>query len=646
MKAEVVPPPSVREASIRVLPYSCEAHERRSVSAQWFVVVTESWLGRTILSVVVIFLVQATLSSAALAAAAASFQIDIPNLSKCVGVRSNSVVPGSPIVEQTCRSATAGQQYSAVHNPDGSVSFQVAGSRDCIGIANASLAYGAAAKLVSCGTGPAQEFVTVAQSSGNLELVNVNSSMCLSVTNQSTANGTPLIQRTCGDNHDQEYQVPASAFSSQPPVSTPASGAYAFSRTVNDRETGSYFTYAPPSVWFTDAVFGFIASGASSSWTSTEQSGVLPDTIYSPMVVAHIASPTAAFQSAYKFPYNSWLASQSACPSVLTGIYSGQSVWAAYEYQPDVYGWDPQWGINPGDACYLDWWANSYIYPYIVPGSQGPPSIQQPLYINLDGWAVNNLVYGTYLNNARVAPGSADLTLNAPLQSEAQLVAATDQFYSQILQQYPDICPIPHDASMTYDPSQYALAYGTYWKQAYAHACGILEEDILGSSSTGGNLWAYTPDLLWWTINDISWMGNDAPSVRPDGSKRIGLIRTHAVAGDVASLMTELMFYEIVKGPNFFFDPYVIGTGYAWDPSAYTAVWNALGNPTADYSVSTQTPGPALYSRSYQGGIVFLNWTGQTQIITLPTGKTYYDPSGASVTQITLSDKTGSYVTY
>jgi hypothetical protein len=42
---------------------------------------------------------------------------------------------------------------------------------------------------------------------------------------------------------------------------------------------------------------------------------------------------------------------------------------------------------------------------------------------------------------------------------------------------------------------------------------------------------------------------------------------------------------------------------------------------------------------------VYLNWTGSTQTITLPTGTKYYNPSGQVVTQIQIPDATGTFVT-
>jgi hypothetical protein len=77
---------------------------------------------------------------------------------------------------------------------------------------------------------------------------------------------------------------------------------------------------------------------------------------------------------------------------------------------------------------------------------------------------------------------------------------------------------------------------------------------------------------------------------------------------------------------------------------------NDLGLPVADpvdqQARGQSDPGYRLYSRQTQGGIVYLNYTGSTQTITLPAGQTYYDHSGTAVTSLTIPELTGDYVTY
>jgi hypothetical protein len=76
--------------------------------------------------------------------------------------------------------------------------------------------------------------------------------------------------------------------------------------------------------------------------------------------------------------------------------------------------------------------------------------------------------------------------------------------------------------------------------------------------------------------------------------------------------------------------------------------WNTkLGNPVSAFQ-STQQPlkavGNRLFWRHYTNGYVYLNWTGVTQTVTLPTGTTWYDPNHNHVTKLTIPTWTGSFV--
>ena len=73
-----------------------------------------------------------------------------------------------------------------------------------------------------------------------------------------------------------------------------------------------------------------------------------------------------------------------------------------------------------------------------------------------------------------------------------------------------------------------------------------------------------------------------------------------------------------------------------------------LGNPTSTMQRRQQTgmsAGYCLFWRTFEGGTAYLNWTGSTQTITLPTGTKYYNPSGQVITQIQIPDATGTFVT-
>jgi hypothetical protein len=112
-------------------------------------------------------------------------------------------------------------------------------------------------------------------------------------------------------------------------------------------------------------------------------------------------------------------------------------------------------------------------------------------------------------------------------------------------------------------------------------------------------------------------------------------------------LRTAYMEYLIFRGPNFFFGPTFIGPPYVGVPiSDYAEMQQALGLPTGpatDYQYGSD-PGFRLYSRPTSNGLVYLNWSGQTLTITLPSGTTYFDRNGNPVTTLTIPDLSGDYV--
>ena len=114
-------------------------------------------------------------------------------------------------------------------------------------------------------------------------------------------------------------------------------------------------------------------------------------------------------------------------------------------------------------------------------------------------------------------------------------------------------------------------------------------------------------------------------------------------------LRTAYMEYLIFRGPNFFFGPTFIGPTNAGVPiSDYAQLRQALGLPTGpatDVQYGND-PGFRLYSRPTSNGLVYLNWSGQTLTITLPTGSTYFDRNGNHVASLTIPDLSGDYVLF
>src|SRR5215472_17583016 len=95
-------------------------------------------------------------------------------------------------------------------------------------------------------------------------------------------------------------------------------------------------------------------------------------------------------------------------------------------------------------------------------------------------------------------------------------------------------------------------------------------------------------------------------------------------------LITSFVMYSLFCGANSFF---AAGntSGYNLDPSSCAGMGAQLGAPPATMRSSfPDSKGQTFrtYSPGFEGGTVYLNWTGSTQTISLNPQVAYYDPHG------------------
>ena len=121
----------------------------------------------------------------------------------------------------------------------------------------------------------------------------------------------------------------------------------------------------------------------------------------------------------------------------------------------------------------------------------------------------------------------------------------------------------------------------------------------------------------------------------------------HRARDNAEDLRTAHMIYLLIKGPNFFFAPQFKDSPSAVPPDQYVDMRSDLGEPLAPMRIEREgTKGHPyeMYSRNYQRGTVYVNWTGTTQEIPLLGNRHYFDSSGKRITHITVPDLTGTYV--
>jgi Chitobiase/beta-hexosaminidase C-terminal domain len=126
----------------------------------------------------------------------------------------------------------------------------------------------------------------------------------------------------------------------------------------------------------------------------------------------------------------------------------------------------------------------------------------------------------------------------------------------------------------------------------------------------------------------------------------VAIMRANLPIGDPKALLQSFVVYSLLKGPNSFFAPG--DNNGSINPASWSRMKAALGSPLTAIQISQPTSagnGYRLFSREFEGGTVYLNWTGVTQTIALGTQHRYYDPAGNPVTNVVMPDATATYVT-
>ena len=278
------------------------------------------------------------------------------------------------------------------------------------------------------------------------------------------------------------------------------------------------------------------------------------------------------------------------------------------------------YAVNTQDARFINFWITKYARPVVLE----PMANLKNAWVYLDGCQFDYTVYGVLDDNGYFVPGIA---WDAPFPSNAvDYLKSITFFFDHVKQSAPDINMMADTGGLS-DPTRFS--------RIYANVPGLLTENIYG--------WATSPDPVTLTalyqhiIPWFSWasrqekvtvFGAFLPSNYEDGP-----------------LLTSFVFYEILKGFNSFFAPRVGGT--ALPESAGWLGWTAkLGDPVSAFQSKQQPgaqPGNRLFWRVYTNGYVYLNWTGITQTVILPTGS-WFDPQGNQVSTLTIPTWTGSFV--
>ena len=400
-------------------------------------------------------------------------------------------------------------------------------------------------------------------------------------------------------------------------------------RTVSDKEVAS---------WFETPDFPWTDLGA---YIGTPGSTLAPDAIRG--IMGHFDKFYSGEDSlAVGFPYSklrAYEAQQVAAgkpPIFLTATYLGKSrpvLWswslALVNNQPTASPDQWQYGVNVGDSRFIHFWINHYAESLMATYQWPWEGLGPYLWLQLDQCAFEYSLWGVLDDNGNYVAG---VPWDSPFPAnQAAYETGIETFFSQVKALAPNVNLAANIGSQV-DP--------THFPQLFANVGGGLTENIYGWHLTpdAGTRTAWYEGIFQW----FPWLASQS---------RMAIIRANLLPNDSIGLLNSFVVYSLIKGPNFFFAPgYNTSPGSNPPPSLWAGMRAQLGSPLSGFTASSPTSagtGYRLFSRNFEGGTAYLNWTGITQSIALNPLVTYYDPNGNPITshQIQLADAAATYVT-
>ena len=404
----------------------------------------------------------------------------------------------------------------------------------------------------------------------------------------------------------------------------PAACAQQTYRTVIDKEVGSLYEHPRGNDW---TQYGAFVGSASTL-----------DPAAIRVVMSHFDKFTAwEEQYSWGIPYSKLRAyeadqvRQGKPPIFVTATYQGKARPVLFSWSLVLVNGKPtappdqwQYAVNVQDSRFIHFWINQYIQPLIAT-HQNVPHLGPNLWIQLDQCALQYSLFGVLDDSDTFVAG---VPWDAPFpRNQSEYEAGIATFFGQVKQLAPNINVDANLGSQS-DPSHFPQLFGTI--------SGAIFEDLYQFHS--GNNSLIRNDWYNQSFQYFSWVA---------AHNRAGLMRAIIPAGDSQALLTSFSLYSLLKGANFFFAP-GDNQGYTLDPALWAGMKAQLGSPLGDLQSSAPSSGGVghrLFWRLYEGGTVYLNWTGSPQTIELDNQHTYYGPNGQRLTQLQVPDGVGTYVT-
>jgi hypothetical protein len=272
--------------------------------------------------------------------------------------------------------------------------------------------------------------------------------------------------------------------------------------------------------------------------------------------------------------------------------------------------------VNVHDDRFIDFWINQYARKVL------PKDISN-LWMGLDNCMFNYAAYGVLDDSGNYVPS---VRWDKPFaQNQDEFLQSIEYFFRRIKSLAPDVHVMCNMDTMP-DWSKFP--------EVYADVPGIMKENIFYDDPRPA---VRLKEYNEWTA--IQWLA---------AKNRVALLRANVPEGDKERMVSALITYLIMRGPNFFFSPVVKKATYAIPPDEFmparTALGDPVGPPQSQKEPGGKNDGYRLYWRRCANGLVYLNQTGKTLDIKLPTDRTYYSRAGRPVTSLQVSDLKGDYV--
>ncbi len=316
-------------------------------------------------------------------------------------------------------------------------------------------------------------------------------------------------------------------------------------------------------------------------------------------------------------------------PLFVTAYYKGKTRQVVWQWSLGLQGtslkpttpesaWE--YAVNVQDDRFIRYWiqyVNGLLQEY---------SSMKNIWVGVDEAAFMPGLYGVIDDNGNFV---ANVKWDAPFpQTAADYYKSIGYFFTRVKQLAPSFNIMPNSGGIA-DWTQFANTFGK--------AQGMMLEEINPEDSASDY---YVRSLQY---SQLVAYSNESAHSYP-------MIFASLVPGSNQSrIVDSYIMYLLVKGPNTFYAPEIAGTYNALPPSTYQKIGQSLGQPISALRCQpapqrTASSGLCVYSRDFQNGTVFLNWTGTTQKISLPVGKSYLNSSNQPVSSVTLGDLRATYV--